>query len=169
MPEQENNTSHDLQKIDAAEILEDHPELKNLPPKQQKAVVQYIMRLSASYSCQLPPPAALAEYDKLYPGLGSTLGHSIVEEGNHRRQKENKILSIISLGQIFAFILCILFIGAGCYALYCKEPWVAGGIFGTGIIGVASCFMQFNNTATKSAPPAPPPMAHKRKKKKKSK
>ncbi|MCP5112171.1 MAG: DUF2335 domain-containing protein [bacterium] len=100
----------------------------------------------------LPPPAQLAEYNEVLPGLAERIVTLTEEEARHRRSLEQKALEATSRnsenrdveakrGQVFAFTIAMSFILAGLIVAIWAEPW-AGTVFGgIGIGGIVSTFV----------------------------
>lgn len=102
-----------------------------------------------AYSGPIPSPATLEEYNQVVPGLGDQLVGEYIKQGEHRRKLEQSEFEVYRdrgakadtralLGLIIGSIVAIILIGAGVYATWLKQSWVAGAIFGSiaAVIGV---------------------------------
>jgi uncharacterized membrane protein len=101
----------------------------------------------------LPPPEILAGYEAVCPGAALRIIEMAEEQGTHRRAVENKAVDAqvegmrrqfreARLGQIFAFLIAVFFLGCGTYiATAGGEPW-AGALFGgIGLGGIVTTFI----------------------------
>ena len=100
----------------------------------------------------IPPPNILEEYEKIYKGFANRIVEMAEEQAAHRQQLEKMTLeaNIVNKkeinkahrrGQIFAFILCILFILVGCFLMY-QGKFISGTIFsGAGLAAIIGAFL----------------------------
>ncbi|MCP4661845.1 MAG: DUF2335 domain-containing protein [bacterium] len=70
----------------------------------------------------IPSPEALANYNEIVPGLAQTIVENWLDESHHRRSEQSSArmqnYRIQSRGQIFAFILTLLFFGGSMTLIY---------------------------------------------------
>ena len=112
----------------------------------------------------LPPPEHFAGYEKALIGAANrilTIAENEAKERHvkdykllaiaeketeHRHSQENKILEINSrdslIGIICAFVISVLGIGGGIWAIVKGYPWAGGFISGLNIVGIISAFLK---------------------------
>lgn len=78
----------------------------------------------------IPPPHALAQYEKVHPGLADRIVKMAESQSEHRKDLETKVILHdrlkSTLGLVFAFVIVIMAILAGVYLVIRGEP-LAGG------------------------------------------
>jgi uncharacterized membrane protein len=97
----------------------------------------------------MPDPMTLADYEKVFPGLGRDIATSFFKEGEHRRAQEVKLVNASIktrvTGQWLGFVLCLVAIGGGVAIAMSHAVWSAhlGGsvMGGTGLAGLAYVFV----------------------------
>ena len=98
------------------EILEDVKEIFNKSElsedQKAKAVVKVVASKSEIYSGPIPHPDHLRQYDEISPGCAKLIIQMFVEQSEHRRGLDEKILDAeikgYSRGQIFGFIILLI-------------------------------------------------------------
>lgn len=128
---------------DIAAVVEGTPELKTLKPQQKEAVIKMArgVSFSSSYQGPIPSPDMLKAYIDINPELGNRIFALTEKQLEHRISKENKLVSLSGRGQLLAFFVAVLVIGAGCYALYLGNTACAIAIFTTTIISLVATFL----------------------------
>jgi uncharacterized membrane protein len=108
------------------------------------------------YSGPLPPPDALAMYDKIIPGAAERILKMAENEAAARHRREDKltenevmltrnIVRSSYLGIFFAFASVVLLIALAYYALTAGYPAVATSIIVINLASVAGMFIFFRN------------------------
>jgi uncharacterized membrane protein len=102
------------------------------------------------FSGPLPAPEVLAEYAKIYPGLEKVIVEMAQKQTAHRIEIEKTVILLrekqSGRGQVFAFILALLFIALSGFALYFGYPKVALTIVGFTITSVIALFITSKNS-----------------------
>jgi len=93
-------------------------------PTQQATTSETLAKFAITaqrFSGPLPPPAMLRQYEELLPGSASRIISMAERQSAHRQGIENKVISsnILNerLGMVLGFVICVLAILAGAYAL----------------------------------------------------
>lgn len=100
----------------------------------------------------LPPPEILKQYDSILPGTAERIIAMAEREGEHRRKLDllshshnSEILRYSArdslLGQVFAFIIAIGFLGLAAYCVWLGNPWSGTILSAIGIGGIVSTFI----------------------------
>lgn len=149
-----------------AALPPDKPNPSIVPPQGRQ---QQSPSLSASLQFvagPLPSPDLLRGYDQVSPGGAERIIKMAEDEGNHRRRMEEKSLdaeiesmrrsySEARWGQMFAFAIATIFVGAGSYVAVHGQPW-AGGFFGSvGIVSIVTTFIAGRKKQEPEQQPAP--------------
>ena len=115
--------------------------LDKLPEKTKRAIIQ-----AASFSGPLPPPALYAQYEEILPGSAERMMAGFEREQSQRHDWDNKLLDYqakeISRGQWMAFGLGALAILGAIFCAYIGQPWVAGVLVGTSLVGIVTTFIK---------------------------
>ncbi len=73
---------------------------------------QLVMQQQSFFQGPLPPPEVLAKYEALYSGVSKMLFDQFQEQGKHRMQLENKVITAniknSRLGQWMGYSLCLI-------------------------------------------------------------
>ena len=105
---------------------------------------------TTSWRAPLPPPAALQQYDDVLPGSAKVIFQRWETQSSHRMRMESTVIGGDSkrgyLGIVCAFVLSLLMIGIGAYAIIWGNPWVGVAVFGTQTFGLASAFIYGTNS-----------------------
>lgn len=92
-------------------------EFDKMPKEEQIEFVQ--MAMQKSFSGPLPPSDDFARYEQVTPGAGDRILKMAEDQAKHRQSLEMKMLKSevrsTLIGQIMAFIICIIVLGAGIY------------------------------------------------------
>lgn len=72
----------------------------NLDPNQQRLSAEFLAFEATAYSGPLPPPATLAEYERVVPGLAERIVVQFEEQGRHRRTLELKVVESNATAQL---------------------------------------------------------------------
>lgn len=104
------------------------------------------------YQGPIPPPESLKKFDEIEPGLASRIVTMAEKNGDHLRdiqkqqvahdrQKTEQEVDIVKRGQLFAFILMVLFLILASVLIFTGKG-IIGTIFGTvSIIAVILAFL----------------------------
>ncbi len=108
-----------------------HPASRNLlAPMSQQHNLQSQKNRSVSiqgqaYEGPIPPPAMLAEFEKISPGLADRIVKMAENQAEHRQEIEKIVIKgdnrRANWGQFFAFILGLIGIGGGIFLLYSSK------------------------------------------------
>ena len=109
----------------------------------------------------LPPPAVLEAFGRLVPDAPERIFRQWEMESDHRRAYEREALDAAvkrdARGQVSALLFTLVALSVSAFALWLKEPWVAGTIGGGTIASVVGAFLFQRATGrTKSIPQSPP-------------
>jgi len=118
------------------------------PAQQGHQIIQQVQL--QQFSGPLPSPEVLAEYAKIYPGLEKAIVEMAQTQTSHRIELERTVVfsreKQSNRGQIFAFILAILFVVLAAFALYLGYPKIALTIVGFTITSIVSLFIAGKNS-----------------------
>ena len=119
--------------------------LQTLPKEKQVKIRHEIHTLIKSHSGPLPAAETLQEYENTMSGAANRVFLMAEKEQDDRIGKGNTIirrqLNQSSTGQWMAFILALLFLGAGVFLGYNGHDWLAGTIVGTTLLGLVAVFI----------------------------
>ena len=97
--------------------------------------------LQVNWQGPTPPPAAVREYEALFPGAAAIIFGQFQAEGDHRRDMERQEQQRLSRGQLYAVLFALCMFGLTGFAIS-KEAYVLAGIFGsTTIVGGIVAFL----------------------------
>lgn len=106
-------------------------EFDKMPKEEQIEFVQ--MAMQKSFSGPLPPSDDFARYEQVTPGAGDRILKMTEDQAKHRQSLEMKMLKSevrsTLIGQIMAFIICIIVLIAGIY-------FVLKGMNGKGFVAI---------------------------------
>ena len=136
--------------------MADKPEIKpgeELVPQPTDAPVpgnmQVMMQarvMATGFSGPLPPPQIIEGYNSVIPNAGEKILQMAIDQGNHRRFIETKIveaqIDIQKRGQSFAFGIAIFGLASSVGCAYLNQPWVASIIGGATLVGMISIFIR---------------------------
>lgn len=101
--------------------------------------------VSTHHSGPIPSPETIVEYDNIIPNGAERIMAMAEKQSNHRQKMESDVIRSQNKqserGQVFAFILSIILIGAGIASFVTDHDEVAGTIFGVTIIGLVTVFI----------------------------
>ncbi len=113
-----------------------------LATNPQTQVVQTQVTTSSS---PVPPAELLAGYNQAFENGAERLFTLVEKQSEHRQKIEEIAISwqvkASSRGQLFAFILALIFGAIGAFFGYRGQDWLAGGLFTTTIGGLAYTFL----------------------------
>ncbi|MBF0286070.1 MAG: DUF2335 domain-containing protein [Magnetococcales bacterium] len=89
----------------------------------------------------IPDPHALAQFGSIDPSFPREILEMAKREQASRHAAESRRLSLEEKGQLFAFILALFAISMSILAAYLKEPWVAGILGGSTVLGLVTVFI----------------------------
>ena len=126
---------------------------EGLPDDRVRQIVAKVAKVTRGYSISyshthmgpLPDPNTLAGYNNVVSGGAERIFKEFEEQSAHRRNMEKRVIvcdNMLSVtGQIIAFIICLLFGGAGVYLIIQGFQW-AGSIIATfDLVGLVSVFV----------------------------
>lgn len=120
-------------------------------PEQPFLAVQE-RRVEASWSGPLPPPAAMAEYDRIYPGAARTILEMAQAEQANRMRLESQDLHhrmwMEKAGLLTGFALCVTGIVLGGLLVYLSKSLEGFGVF-LGSIGALVAAMIYKSKSAK--------------------
>lgn len=100
---------------------------------------------TASFSGPMPPPAILAEYEKIVPGAAERILIMAESSMKHQHEYDHAILKVskqqLARGQIFGFLIGLSAIGASVYSATIGYPWLAAILGGTTVVGLVTAFV----------------------------
>lgn len=118
----------------------DDPNNRNVPaPSQDDETNQASEHtlISAKWSAPLPPPSALAEFDRVVPGSAARIIDEFEAEARHRRELERRqasfIIRDVHIGQALAALFAVSGLGVAALAIWLGHP-VTATILGGGTI-----------------------------------
>ena len=89
-------------------------------------------QVSTSFKGPLPPPEVLEQFDRVVPGSAERIIAMAEQQSQHRRALEQKVISsdILNsrLGLIFGFVLGLVGVGGGIYAIVIGQAGVGSFI-----------------------------------------
>lgn len=116
--------------------------LRGIAPSEQSQVVYTQSQITSS---PVPPADLLMGYSNAFENGAERLFALVERQGAHRQEIESTIVLEQSrrsrTGQVFAFILALVFGGIGLYLGIIGQVWLAGGIFTTTIGGLVATFV----------------------------
>ncbi len=97
------------------------------------------------FSGPIPPPSVMRQYEEILPGSAERILKMAENQSSHRISMESKIIPRqqreSTLGQIFGFILSLLLIGYGIYAMKEGHAWIGGIIVTVTLVSLAALFV----------------------------
>ena len=103
-----------------------------------------------TWRAPIPQPDAMERYDRLLPGAAERILRRWEKQSDHRMYVEKTRVESDSrrsdVGLIFAFILSLLIISLGAYAVIWGNPWVGVAVIGINIAGLAGVFVYGTNS-----------------------
>lgn len=129
------------------DLIKTDPSLKNIGPQNIKKIV-VAMRHSEHFSGPLPHPEHLALYADLIDNGAERIMKQSEEQTEHRIVSERKIVNWTLaqgvFGQIFAFILAILFGIGGLYLTMHKHAAVGGLMIAAPVMTMIGAFLKYS-------------------------
>lgn len=138
-----------------AELEKLEVKLKNFDPgifdgipnqKKSRLIKTFVQVISKTHIGPLPDPETLERYSEIIPDGANRVMDMAEKQQNHKINIENKIvtgqLQQSNLGQIFAFIIGMSFLGGGVYCIINGHEW-GGSIIGVGgLTSLVTAFIQ---------------------------
>ena len=113
-----------------------------------------VVQTQVTTSSPVPPAELLQGYNAAFPNGGERLFQLVENQSSHRQTIEAKVvgeqLAQSKRGQLFAFVLALVFGGMGVYCAIIGQAAVACMIFGTTIGGLVYVFVKGQSSQTKS-------------------
>ena len=137
----------DIQSI--VKEIKENPEYKDIPDAAIETLLNRGIEISSieqqySYEGFLPHPSIMSGYEKFYPGTTQKLIDSYIDESNHRRGLEKKMVDCeianTSRGMNYALIVVMVTVVGACVSAYLGST-VIGSIIGVG--GMATLAFTF--------------------------
>lgn len=101
--------------------------------------------VSTHHSGPIPSPETIMEYDNIIPNGAERIMLMAEKQSIHRQNMESDMIKSKNKqserGQVFAFILSIILIGAGVASFMTGHDGVSGTIFGVTIVGLVTVFI----------------------------
>lgn len=113
--------------------------------------------VSAYWEGPIPPPDVMRQFEDVVPGFPERIMRMTEERASHRIQIEAERVQIEKivvigeskrayLGVASAFILSLLMIAIGAYAIIWGNPWVGVAVIGADIAALAAVFIYGTNS-----------------------
>ena len=136
--------NHELQILE--ESLEAKiPQLQNLPAPARLKLVREVQMSVQTISSPFPPPEFIQAYAEVLPDGAEKLIRASEKQANHRMELENYVIkeqqAQANKGQIFAFIIALVCIGASLTAALNGHETFAGILGSSTILGLVSAFI----------------------------
>jgi len=117
------------------EFLKLYPKIfNNVPKEQREDLVRSFISITKYRSSPFPPVEELQEYEKLYQGCTKIIFDSFAAQSAHRINMEATVIPAqqkqSDRGQVFAFIIAILFLAVAGTCIIMGHD-AAGGVIGT--------------------------------------
>jgi uncharacterized membrane protein len=90
-----------------------------------KEQVQIRETQTVLYAGPLPVSQEFAQYEQVLPGTADRLLSITEKEVDHRHKNEDRFVRLNGRGQLFAFIIAVLSIGAVYLSILLKQPAVS--------------------------------------------
>jgi uncharacterized membrane protein len=128
-----------------ADLTEFGRELSEMPADKRAAVLAILHQEVTSFRGPLPPPEALKQYDETIPGAAERILAMAEKQQEHRSKLEKMIVEErihqSANGQIFGFILALVFGGISFGVALIGYPILAGTLGCSTILGLAVIFV----------------------------
>lgn len=143
-PQHDSGSSHELDLIAdevEAKVIENPEILERIldNPEFREMVVQH------AFQGPVPPPAMLAQYNEVVPGLANRLVELTEKEQSHRHKwmdgKLNLTVGMVKRGQWMAFTLSILILLMAFFFANKGNTTFAGILVAVDLVGLASVFI----------------------------
>ncbi len=100
----------------------------------------------------LPPPEVLSAYGEVDPSFPERILKMAEAQAEHRKQQEREDLcadiddlkaqrGTERIGQVFALVVCLAFLGGGVWVTLRGHDWVGGVIVGATLLGIVTVFI----------------------------
>jgi uncharacterized membrane protein len=128
-----------------ADLTELGRELREMPADEMAAMVGILHHQVTSFHGPLPPPEVLKQYDETIPGAAERILSMAEKQQDHRSKLElmivEKRIHQSAIGQIFGFILALVFGGISFGVALIGYPILAGTLGCSTILGLAVIFV----------------------------
>ncbi|MCC6960351.1 MAG: DUF2335 domain-containing protein [Dehalococcoidia bacterium] len=126
-------------------------------------LIQRLLRVESTWNGPIPPPAALAAFEQVQPGLADRITRMAENEQSHRHSTQRRALLIEGVrtigGMASALVITLFSLAVAAYLIVNGHPW-PGSLFGGGtLVTVVALFL-----ATDRTKDHPEPRAKKRRK-----
>lgn len=122
--------------------------LQVLNPEQKNTIIQAINQ--EDFSGPIPHPELLKKYEDIKEGFAERIVSMAEIQLNHRVSCEDKVVegsvSDSKRGQIFAFVLSLLFLGSAVFLGFNGHDWLAGGLGGGTLVSLVTVFITGNKS-----------------------
>ncbi len=99
------------------------------------------IRATSQYQGPLPHPALLEGYEKVLPGAAERIFSNWEREATHRRKAEFHVLRREMWGQIFGFVLALVFLGASVWLVHNEHAASGIALIFAEIVALAGVFV----------------------------
>jgi uncharacterized membrane protein len=122
------------------------------PKDKDKSILVHKSEIFSSWQGPMPSPDVLKAYNDIVPGSASLLFEQFVKQSDHRIQIEKTVINsntkLDARGQMFGFIVIMLFSIAGFYLVIFKNQKIEGFI--SLMVPLSTIVIQFINRKTQS-------------------
>ena len=140
------------------QLLEEAPKVVQVTPSAQQPQLGAVF-IGTSFSGPLPPPRALAQYDKVVPGMAGRLLVMAEDEAKNRHHREadevalnHRVITTEQLGVLSALIVTLTAFGTVIYLASTGHVTEAVWLGVSVIVALATAFIYGSKRS-----PAPPP------------
>ncbi len=128
-------------------------ELKAVPDEQKRQRIAALISETILHIGPLPAPETLGQYNDVLPGLAERIVKMTENQNNHRIKQEDKVISsqvfLSKRGQLFGFILAIIFFFVAGFLGYTGHDWIAGELGTIDVVGLVAVFVLGRKQQTK--------------------
>lgn len=138
-PTLDNNKAKDIIEVtpDLTSIIDDN----TLSSEEKVATLSAVMKHEEMYSGPIPPASELQKYESVTNGAADRIIKMAEKQLDHRIDMEKRLVKQGGRGQCFGFILALILLGIGTYALIIGAKTIALIIFACTIIEVLIIFV----------------------------
>lgn len=144
-PNPKKDPENNLSIVDEA-LVKSNPQLFGDIPKEKRAeMLRAVISITKIHSGPLPPLELIQGYEEIYPGSAKLIFEIFQKQSQHRIKMEDTVVTSnqkqSGRGQIFAFIIAILFLGVAAWVTISGHDAV-GGLLGTvDLLGLVAIFI----------------------------
>ena len=117
--------------------------IKELQPEQRKVIIKAFKQ--EAFSGPIPHPELLQKYENIQGGFADRIIKLAEKQLDHRIDSERQVVdgsvSDSKRGQIFAFIVAVLFLVAAVYLGINGHDWLAGILGGGTLVSLVTVFV----------------------------